>query len=202
MQTPEPSEKWNRHNQQVTSSKHKWFNTTTTKSQTMEKHFYSHKLVQKYRGKKLQTFPPIGHYWLLSKHLRRTANQRSRLCKINDPNWTKYHKYYNALKEISLVLRQHSMDEEGRKLVWCHHGFTWWCGNMRISYLLHQMREKFPLVDFGLYRDDGLGCYKKLPGPEMERTRKEIIQLFKANNLSITIDANCTKSTSSTQTWT
>ena len=57
-------------------------------------------------------------------------------------------------------------------------------------YLLHQMREKFPLVDFGLYRDDGLGCYKKLPGPVMERTRKEIIQLFKANNLSITIDAN------------
>ena len=27
-------------------------------------------------------------------------------------------------------------------------------------YLLHQMREKFPLVDFGLYSDDGLSCYK------------------------------------------
>ena len=57
-------------------------------------------------------------------------------------------------------------------------------------YLLHQMRQKFPSIDFGLYRDDGLGCYKKKPGPTMERTRKGIIQLFKSNNLSITIDAN------------
>ena len=52
-------------------------------------------------------------------------------------------------------------------------------------YLLYQMREKFPLVDFELYRDDGLGCYKKLHGPVMECTRST---------------QTCTKSTSSTQT--
>ena len=52
------------------------------------------------------------------------------------------------------------------------------------------MRQKFPSINFGLYRDDGLGCYKKKPGPTMERTRKAIIQLFKSNNLSITIEAN------------
>ena len=57
-------------------------------------------------------------------------------------------------------------------------------------YLLNQMRQKFPSINFGLYRDDGLGCYKKKPGPTMERTRKAIIQLFKSNNLSITIEAN------------
>ena len=28
-------------------------------------------------------------------------------------------------------------------------------------YLIHQIKEKFPQLDFGLYRDDGLGCYKK-----------------------------------------
>ena len=41
-------------------------------------------------------------------------------------------------------------------------------------YLLHQMRWKFSLVDFGLYRDDGLGCYKKAPGPVMERNHTTV----------------------------
>ena len=57
-------------------------------------------------------------------------------------------------------------------------------------HILNQMKQKFPSIDFGLYRDDGLGCYQKCPGPSMEHTKKEIIQLFKSNNLSITIDTN------------
>ena len=57
-------------------------------------------------------------------------------------------------------------------------------------HILNQMKQKFPSIDFGLYPDDGLGCYQKCPGPSMEHTKKEIIQLFKSNNLSITIDTN------------
>ena len=55
-------------------------------------------------------------------------------------------------------------------------------------FLLHSMQEKFPSVNFGLYRDDGMGAYAELPGPATERMRKDIIKLFRENDLNITID--------------
>ena len=57
-------------------------------------------------------------------------------------------------------------------------------------FLLQEMRRLFPALDFGLYRDDGLACYDKLPGPQAERTKKDITKLFKKHGLSITIDMN------------
>ena len=54
-------------------------------------------------------------------------------------------------------------------------------------YLLKQVKDSFPLLDFGLYRDDGLAIHQKLPGPELNRMEKDIIALFKENNLNITI---------------
>ena len=54
-------------------------------------------------------------------------------------------------------------------------------------YLLQQMRDKFPMMNFGLYRDDGLACHKRIPGPTLEKYRKGIIKLFKENDLKITI---------------
>ena len=56
-------------------------------------------------------------------------------------------------------------------------------------YLLAKMKEDFPSVDFGLNRDDGLGFYKKGPGPSIERLRKDIIKLFKDSGLNITIES-------------
>ena len=54
-------------------------------------------------------------------------------------------------------------------------------------YLLHQMREKFPALNFGLYRDDGLAVHKRIPGPQLERCKKDITGLFRNNGLEITI---------------
>ena len=65
-------------------------------------------------------------------------------------------------------------------------------------YLLHQLNQKFPTINFGLYRDDGLGSYNDIPGPSRDKIRKEIIKLFKDNGLTITIDMNLTIATSST----
>ena len=59
-------------------------------------------------------------------------------------------------------------------------------------FLLHQVETKFPEIDFGLYRDDGLGCYKRMTGPRAERIKKDMIKLFKDNDLSITIVMNTT----------
>ena len=57
-------------------------------------------------------------------------------------------------------------------------------------YLLHEMHEHFPAVDFGLYRDDGMGAHENLSGPNTERLRKKIIKLFKENGLDITFETN------------
>ena len=41
-----------------------------------------------------------------------------------------------------------------------------------------------------LYRDDGLGVTEELPGPETERKRTQIVEIFKKLGLSITIKMN------------
>ena len=57
-------------------------------------------------------------------------------------------------------------------------------------YILTKLQNVFQKHDAGLYRDDGLGVMKELPGPEMERKRKQIIKIFKKLGLSITIKMN------------
>ena len=46
-------------------------------------------------------------------------------------------------------------------------------------YILMKLQNVLQKVNAGLYRDDGLGVTKELPGPEMERKRKQIIEVFK-----------------------
>ena len=57
-------------------------------------------------------------------------------------------------------------------------------------YLLNEVKTSFPNISFGLYRDDGLGYYTNMSGPETERMKKAITKLFKNNGLSITINMN------------
>ena len=43
-------------------------------------------------------------------------------------------------------------------------------------YVLHRLKEKFPEIDFGLYRDDGLGVLKRTPKTKLEREREREIE--------------------------
>ena len=54
-------------------------------------------------------------------------------------------------------------------------------------YMLAQLKKEYPNLNIGLYRDDGLGAHRRIPGPELERVKKRIIALFKRNGLAITI---------------
>ena len=54
--------------------------------------------------------------------------------------------------------------------------------------ILKRMSEQFPDLNFGLYRDDGLGVHRRLPGPRLERMKKDINALFNNLGLKITID--------------
>ena len=54
--------------------------------------------------------------------------------------------------------------------------------------ILEKLRENVPNINFGLYRDDGLGVYKKARGCHIDTARKKIIQTFKSFGLQITIE--------------
>ena len=44
----------------------------------------------------------------------------------------------------------------------------------------------------GLYRDDGLGIFRNLSRPDIERKKKDIIKMFKSFGLSVTVTTNVT----------
>ena len=57
-------------------------------------------------------------------------------------------------------------------------------------FLLHTLGEKLGNKHVGLYRDDGLAEFPGMSNSEADKTRKEIVKIFKDNGLSITIEIN------------
>lgn len=55
-------------------------------------------------------------------------------------------------------------------------------------FLLSKLEPLFTNGSVGLYRDDGLAFVNKYSGPQQDKLRKEIIGVFKNENLQITID--------------
>ena len=53
--------------------------------------------------------------------------------------------------------------------------------------ILHKLKEAAPILDFRLYRDDGLGEGGPMSGTKRERLKKTIIQTMKDLGLAITI---------------
>ena len=49
-------------------------------------------------------------------------------------------------------------------------------------FILNKLSNIIPTKDLGLYRDDGLAVLRNKSGPEMERTRKNIIKASKKLN--------------------
>ena len=58
------------------------------------------------------------------------------------------------------------------------------------THILTQLDTVFKNENVGLYRDDGLGIFRNLSGPAIERKRKAIVCVFKKCGLSITTKAN------------
>ena len=55
------------------------------------------------------------------------------------------------------------------------------------SLILTKLCDVLRRENVGLYRDDGLAIVKQIPGPELERKRNTIIEIFKKNGLAITV---------------
>ena len=58
-------------------------------------------------------------------------------------------------------------------------------------YILSIMDSEFGKdKKIGLYRDDGLGCFQNLSGPQLERVKKKMCKIFENFALKITIENN------------
>ena len=57
-------------------------------------------------------------------------------------------------------------------------------------YLLSLLGDKYNKKDIGLYRDDGLAVFKNISGPEAEKIKKDLQNIFKNIGLEIVIASN------------
>ena len=57
-------------------------------------------------------------------------------------------------------------------------------------FLLNSLRKQFPELNIGLYRDDGLAAHGRIPGPRLERIRKDIHKFFGIHGLKCTVETN------------
>ena len=46
-------------------------------------------------------------------------------------------------------------------------------------YILDILTKEFGHDNIGLYRDDGLGCFQNLSGPESVNVKKKLFKIFK-----------------------
>ena len=58
--------------------------------------------------------------------------------------------------------------------------------------ILHKMKNAFPDINFGLYRDDGLGVHKRIPATQLNIKVREIQKLFQGLGLQITVQTKLT----------
>ena len=57
-------------------------------------------------------------------------------------------------------------------------------------YILNVLSSEFGKEKIGLYRDDGLSCFQNMTGPQAERVKKKICEIFQSCGLKITIETN------------
>ena len=57
-------------------------------------------------------------------------------------------------------------------------------------YIRDIFKKEFGHDKIGLYRDDRLGCFRNLAGPESEKVKKKLCKIFKESRLSVTVECN------------
>ena len=57
---------------------------------------------------------------------------------------------------------------------------------------MNKLSNIINIGSIGLYRDDGLGIFESLSGPQIERKKKNLIEVSKMCGLSIIVTTNIT----------
>ena len=59
--------------------------------------------------------------------------------------------------------------------------------------ILAKFKEEFPLINFSLYRDDGLGFHTSMSPQQLDKVRKKLHAFFKKMDLKITVETGLKK---------
>ena len=59
-------------------------------------------------------------------------------------------------------------------------------------FLINETKNRFPELNFGLYRDDGLATYGRMPAKKADKIRKDLHALFGQHELRITVEIGTT----------
>ena len=59
-------------------------------------------------------------------------------------------------------------------------------------YILYLLKKEIPEIDFGLYRDYGLGIHRRIPATKLNMIKKKIKAIFERLGLKITMETNLT----------
>ena len=112
-----------------------------------------------------------------------------------------------AAENVTITNEQRKIIKNARKSILFHNEETWQktSGEFDVTmgaydgaqvtdlvgiYILHILKTNVPEIDFGLYRDDGLGVYKRIPSTRMEAIKKKIYRIFEDIGLKITLDSS------------
>ena len=57
-------------------------------------------------------------------------------------------------------------------------------------FLLNLLRQQYNTKNIGLYRGDGLWIFKNCTGPQMEKIKKRLQNVFRSNGLDVIIECN------------
>ena len=57
-------------------------------------------------------------------------------------------------------------------------------------YILDILKKKLGNDQIGLFRDDILGCFQSLSGPESQKVKKKLCKIFKQSGVGITVECN------------
>ena len=129
---------------------------------------------------------------LLSIHIWRPAPECIRLFfQIHHYHSTRP-PHHHPRKKITPLPSKLSLDqEEHKRHVWCYNGVIRRSRNVRIDRNLHALIDRIQIQRWSwtVPRRCGLAVCKATP-KEIEKTKKEVCNVFKSKGLKITIDAN------------
>ena len=57
-------------------------------------------------------------------------------------------------------------------------------------YILDILKKELGHDQIGLFRDDILGCFQSLSGPESQKVKKKLCKIFKQSGVGITVECN------------
>ena len=160
----------------------------------MEKHIQRPEMVQKLRPQRKPLIHMFWCTWLLPLNHRKTSLQSTWLRHYLQTHQRRWQGNHFSLQAIHAIFQWLPLGEKiFYQQIWCNNGIFDGAETCELvgCYLLSCLTKKYG-NSIGLYRDDGLAAFNTKP-QQIEKIKKGFCQIFRENDLKITVEANMTK---------